>query len=89
MPQVYRAILNGDLLNWIGPRPNAEGPVMVSITIVTEETPAEKEARRRQVAEALDQLAKMGGIKSISDPMAWQREVRRDRPLPGREEDAQ
>ncbi|CAN5773019.1 hypothetical protein BH20VER1_BH20VER1_12440 [soil metagenome] len=27
-----------------------------------------------------------GGIRSIPDPVAWQREQRQDRPLPGREE---
>lgn len=26
-----------------------------------------------------------GGLASIKDPVAWQRELRKDRPLPGRE----
>ncbi len=28
---------------------------------------------------------KHGSLKSIKDPVAWQREIRKDRPLPGRE----
>ena len=33
----------------------------------------------------LDKLAAMGGLSSIPDPSAWQREVREDRLLPGHE----
>lgn len=34
---------------------------------------------------AMKRLAARGGIKGIPDPVAWQRESREDRPLPGRE----
>jgi len=44
----------------------------------------EEEARARRRVEALKQLAAMGGIASIPDPVAWQKEQRKDRPLPGR-----
>jgi hypothetical protein len=47
----------------------------------------EEEIWARQRVEALERLAAAGGIKSIRDPVAWQREIRRDRPLPGREDD--
>ena len=30
----------------------------------------------------LEQLAKCGGIGSIEDPVAWQRQIRKDRQLP-------
>jgi len=33
---------------------------------------------------ALNRIAARGGIQGIQDPMAWQREQRADRPLPGR-----
>ncbi|HEX4774338.1 MAG TPA: AbrB/MazE/SpoVT family DNA-binding domain-containing protein [Candidatus Saccharimonadales bacterium] len=29
--------------------------------------------------------ANPGSLKSIKDPVAWQREIRKDRPLPGRD----
>ena len=36
--------------------------------------------------EALSALRGLGGLReAISDPASWQREQRRDRPLPGRE----
>jgi hypothetical protein len=34
--------------------------------------------------EALEQLRKLNPFREIADPVAWQREVRKDRPLPGR-----
>lgn len=35
---------------------------------------------------ALQRIADRGGIPSIPDPSAWQREIRKDKPLYGREE---
>lgn len=43
------------------------------------------EQRRARGRAALDRIAARGGIAGISDPVAWQREQRTDRPLPGRE----
>ena len=40
-------------------------------------------ARRK---EALRELRGLGGLRGvIPDPVAWQREMRQDRPLPGRD----
>ncbi len=38
--------------------------------------------RRRQLAAALEALRRLGTFADIADPVAWQREVRQDRPLP-------
>jgi hypothetical protein len=35
---------------------------------------------------ALKRLRERGTFREIADPVAWQREIRRDRRLPGREE---
>jgi hypothetical protein len=83
MSQSYRAILTGNRLDWIDPPPALQGPTLVEITILHPET---EEERRQFAVDALTELAEAGGIKSIPDPAAWQREIRRDRPLPGREE---
>ena len=50
-------------------------------------TSADTEDRRRRehALAALDRIAARGGIAGIPDPIAWQREQRNDRPLPGRE----
>ena len=37
----------------------------------------------RRVA-ALEQIRKLNPYRDITDPLAWQREIREDRPLPGR-----
>jgi hypothetical protein len=36
--------------------------------------------------DSLRRIAARGGIMNIADPARWQREIRQDRPLPGREE---
>ena len=38
----------------------------------------------KQAAAALQKIADRGGVKSIPDPDKWLREIRKDRPLPGR-----
>lgn len=50
------------------------------------ETPDQRKARSERARAALEALAAMGGIASIPDPSAWQREMRKGRALPGREE---
>ena len=46
------------------------------IRIVSEEQPSESPLFW------LDQLAAQGGVKTIDDPSAWQREMRQDNQLP-------
>jgi hypothetical protein len=36
--------------------------------------------------EALKELRKLGAFKEVADPVAWQREQRKNRSLPGRNE---
>jgi hypothetical protein len=40
---------------------------------------------RAEALEALRSLARLGTFKEIKDPVAWQRDIRKGRPLPGRE----
>ena len=47
---------------------------------------AARQANWERAMNALRRIALRGGIRSIPDPVAWQREIRKDRPLPGREE---
>ncbi len=49
------------------------------------EEESEEEKRGQQMADALSKLAESGAFSGIEDPSAWQREIRRDRPLPGRD----
>ncbi len=86
----YRAVLKGDHLEWRGeipPEIAKEHAVPVDVTILRDErfsaTPAVNAGERMAVA--LEKLATSQAVAGIEDPVAWQREVRRDRPLPGRD----
>lgn len=41
--------------------------------------------KKAELENAMNNLVEMGGISEIEDASAWQREIRQDRPLPGRE----
>ncbi len=63
------------------------GKVEVVATLQAEqETPSQSaEAKPGTPLEALKELRKLGGLGHvIPDPVAWQREQRKERPLPGR-----
>ncbi|MBF0426770.1 MAG: hypothetical protein HQL66_13225 [Magnetococcales bacterium] len=45
-----------------------------------------REERQRSLAESLESAARLHPFQGISDPVTWQRDIRQDRPLPGREE---
>ena len=87
MPTTYKAILKGDRVEWIGDAPDTNGGVAVQITVLGHPDAADADARRRAGADALEALAARGTYAAdVVDPVEWQREIRRDRPLPGREE---
>jgi hypothetical protein len=47
---------------------------------------ASAEAERgKRIKAALQTLAELGTFADITDPVEWQRQIRKDRPLPGRE----
>jgi len=48
-------------------------------------TPQPKQDRNR-IQTLLKQLQAAGAYTQIKDPVAWQRDIRRDRPLPGRDQ---
>jgi hypothetical protein len=83
MGESYRAILKGDELEWTDVVPShlaSEQPVEVTIL----DEPDRIADRRRRMAEALENLAAADAFSEISDPSEWQRDIRRDRPLPSR-----
>lgn len=41
--------------------------------------------RGKRIKAALQKLAELGTFSEIADPVEWQRQIRKDRPLPGRE----
>lgn len=86
MLEKYRATIHGDTITWDGDVPAevvSDGVMEVYVTRVDDAAGAVPNGRRAMAA--LERIAEKGGIQSIVDPVAWQREIRKDRPLPGRE----
>ena len=88
MLHTYRAVLIGNRLKWIGDMPEYESkrPMNVQVRFLEERALPREVSRGREMAEILEQLAQSGTFAQITDPVSWQREVRKDRPLPGRED---
>ena len=84
MQRTYEAILSNDRVDWTGEAPNQKKPLRVQVTILEDTPPAQDRGRR--MAEALKKLAEIDAFSSIADPVAWQREMRRERSLPGRKD---
>jgi len=83
--RTYRALLRGDHLEWLGEAPElqTDAPLSVHVTIV--EPVAEAHTRGPAMAALLEKLAVRGTFAAIPDPVRWQRELRQDRALLGRE----
>lgn len=86
MSRTYEAVLDGDHLEWKGSSPKTTSPIDVTVEVPDEADLLSPEERRRRRDAAQEKLRAMGGIKSIPDPVAWQREMRKDKPLAGRDE---
>lgn len=78
MSKLYKAILHGDRLEWIDAPPAHGAAVPVNVVVTSPRNTANGDG----MADALERLARSGGIAAIEDPVAWQRELRKDRPLP-------
>ena len=85
MKRAYKAIIHSDRIEWLDVPPENKYPLEVSIVIGEEIRPGEDDELSKPVSQYLQALADMGTFAEIEDPVAWQREIRKDRPLPGRE----
>ena len=88
MLTTYKATLKGNCLEWEDDVPAhlaKEKTVKVYVTIVDEpEIPPVVAGQGQRMAAALEQLAASNALPDVTDPVAWEREIRRDRPLPDR-----
>jgi len=87
MVSTYRALLRGNRLEWLEEAPESQTnhPLHVQVTILEQGTVAEDLSRGQAMAALLEHLAARGALSDITDPVIWQRELRQDRALPGRE----
>lgn len=83
MIPTYPAILRAGVLEWEAGAPS-DDPVRVHVTVLAPVAPSPTSGAK--MAEALAALAAAGGPSGFDDPAQWQKDVRADRPLPGRVE---
>lgn len=88
MLTTYQAVLKGNHVEWAGEVPEyvkANLPVNVHVTFLDVLPPVRSTSPGQRMAEILEKLASLPAFAEIDDPVAWQREIRKDRALPGRE----
>ena len=62
------------------------GKVRVKATVEAVEVPAmSEEQRKKELLKIMERIRARNPFKDIADPVAWQREMREDVVLPGRE----
>ena len=87
MQRIFEAILKGNVLEWAKEVPRqGDRPVRVYVTLQEERWTLSAEFRRQRIVEILEKMAANNVFADISDPVEWQRDLRQDRPLPGRDE---
>jgi hypothetical protein len=91
MLRTFEALLKGKVLEWTNDAPQqSDRPLKVYVTLLEEKLEEKSsisaEIRRQKIVEILEKLAASQTFAEMADPVAWQREMRQDRPLPGRDE---
>ncbi len=83
----YRAVIHGDRVEWISGKPKTHMPIDVKISVWEEPWGKRREDKEKgkRLAGLFEKLAEKGTFADIEDPVAWQRETRKDRPLPERD----
>jgi hypothetical protein len=86
MLDTFKAILKGNQIEWIDDLPSLEvqdQEVEVLITVLSEMKahPEWQTQRGERMAQCLEKIANTGGIQGITDPVAWQREIRKERSI--------
>ena len=82
--RTYKAVLHGKRVEWLNGKPEAPQELEVRVKTPIKRWKSESE-RKAALRDALSTLRESGAFADIEDPVAWQREIRKDRPLPGRE----
>jgi hypothetical protein len=83
----YKALLRGDRLEWLGaaPDPQTDAPLTVHVTVLEQERSVAGQARGHAMAAWLEKWAERRTFSTITDPVRWQRALREERGLPGRD----
>lgn len=84
MGESHRAVLIGDRLEWQCDNPATDGGAVAVEVIVLRNAPS-RSGQGVKMAAILESLARGGAVSGIDDPVAWERDLREDRDLPGRD----
>lgn len=87
MRRTYKAILRDDRVEWLDGSPETAEPISVDIIILDKAKQELSQAKEKTAGELLAILAEKGTFAKIKDPITWQRQQRKDRPLPHRDTD--
>ena len=90
MSRTYIGMLREDRIEWVGERPAGNGrgrAVPVRVTIEENAADTSSGVRRgEKMADALRSISEGSCALDLPDPVAWQRESRRENPPAGRDE---
>ena len=70
--------------NGVAPSGPPDSPKFNYVNSLAEAEPWTEE-KRQKLLDILARIHESNPFREIDDPVAWQREIRKDRPLPGRE----
>ena len=79
-----RTLLHCDIVEWLDEAPVIEEPVQSYVVILNHLKVDHPDNRGTVGTAMLEILAEKGAFDDIEDPVAWQREIRKDRLLPFR-----
>jgi len=90
MVRTYKALLRGNSLEWIGEAPerSEDYPNYRRGHCLERAMPQRHVHAADEMAAILEKLVESGVVLDITDPVAWQRDIRQDRPLPVERSDA-
>ena len=80
-----RTMLQNDTVKWLDAPPEINGPVQTYIILLNHPKVDHPDNRGLIGVAMLEILADRGTFDHIEDPVAWQREQRKDRPMPFRD----
>ena len=85
MLRTFEALLKGKVLEWTNDDPQqGDRPLKVYVTLLEENSSICADIRRQKIVKILEKLAANQTFAEVTDAVAWQREMRQDRPLPSR-----
>lgn len=84
MLKTFKAVLQGNHLEWTDEAPQTNSPVEVYVTVLEENSSTKLDQYGQAMAEVLEKLSAINACADV-EPMSWQREERQDRSLPNRE----